>query len=194
MSNRKNESGTPAVETVEVNPTRAELQRQMDEAREAISETVSEIKGVVAHQYDEVKDKYDSVRDGIGEVLDWREQFQENPVVWGAGAVSVGILIGIGLAHAFEDSHTSKRRGGNSGVSALGSHLVGEVAGLADAVLPTLTGKVKEMFGVDLSAYLPGKVEPPPARQLGAKKRATSKKIGAKKSSAKKKALARKPK
>ncbi|MCA1592157.1 MAG: hypothetical protein LC754_05805 [Acidobacteria bacterium] len=190
MSKKKTGAATPAVvavTTVEESPNKAELQRQMEEARESIAETVSEIKDVVSHQYDEVKDKYESVKEGIGEVLDWREQFNENPIVWGAGAVSVGILIGIGLSHAFDDSHTSGRRK-KSDVSALGGHLIGEVSGLASAVLPTLTSKVKEMFGVDLAAYLPGADEKKPAtRRRGTKKGAASKKSSAKKSGARKK-------
>lgn len=146
---------TGADETGGESENKVELQRRMEETRAQITETVAEIKGVVTQQYDEVRDRYESVREGIDEVLDWREQFAENPIVWGAGAVSVGILIGIGLSHAFGDAD-ERRRGEGSHVSELGSHLIGEVAGLAQAVLPTLTGKVKEMFGVDLTAYLPG--------------------------------------
>jgi hypothetical protein len=75
-----------------------ELRRRMEESRDAITETVGEIKAVVARQYEEVRERVESVREAAGEVLDWREQFDRNPVVWGAGAVSIGILIGLGLA------------------------------------------------------------------------------------------------
>ncbi|HVF56745.1 MAG TPA: hypothetical protein VM934_11375 [Pyrinomonadaceae bacterium] len=187
MSERK--ADTPVVvadaAAIEESPTRAALQRQMDEAREDISETVAEIKEVVAHQYD-------GVRDGLNEVLDWREHFTENPVVWGAGAVSVGILIGIGLSHAFEDTTSAKRRRRRTEISSLGEHLIGEVSGLADAVLPALTGKVKEMFGVDLAAYLPGASDDKPARKHAATKRVAGKKKTAGKKSAAKKRAARK--
>lgn len=181
------EDAPPADKRPDENLTKAELQRRMEEAREDISETVAEIKGVVAYQYDGVKE-------GIEEVLDWREQFDKNPIVWGAGAVSVGILIGIGLSHAFEETRPARggRRRRSPEISSLGEHLIGEVSGLADAVLPTLTGKVKEMFGVDLSAYLPiegAKEEKRPraaAKRLAGKKgSAVSKKRAAKKRSAK---------
>ncbi len=95
-------------------PSKQELQQQMEATRESISETVAEIRDVVSQQYEEVKETYESVKEGVDEALDWREKFSENPVVWGAGAVSVGILIGIGLAQAFEDDDA--RGGGASQV------------------------------------------------------------------------------
>jgi hypothetical protein len=116
----------------------------------------------------------------LSEVLDWREQFSRNPVVWGAGAVSVGILIGLGLAHTFEETRRAGGRGKSDG-AALGAHLIGEVSGLADAVLPTLSGKVKEMFGIDLSRYLPAPPEEKTAEKRHRKKRAAVKKRAVKK-------------
>ena len=135
-------------------PSKQELQQQMEATRESISETVAEIRDVVSQQYEEVKETYESVKEGVDEALDWREKFSENPVVWGAGAVSVGILIGIGLAQAFEDDDA--RGGGRRKSKAAGAagYLVGELSGFADAVLPTISGKVKELFGLDLAAYL----------------------------------------
>ena len=80
-----------------------ELRREMEDARRDISETVAEIKSVVAQQYEEVKETVETVREGVGEVIDWRADFERNPLVWGAGAVSIGILIGFGIARAFEE-------------------------------------------------------------------------------------------
>jgi hypothetical protein len=68
-------------------PSKQELQRRLDEARDSISHTVTEIKESVASQVQAVK-----------ETLDWREQFKKRPVVWSAGALGVGFLIGYGLA------------------------------------------------------------------------------------------------
>lgn len=67
--------------------SKAELQRRMDDARESISQTVTEIKDTVVHQYETVKDT-------ISETLDWREQFKKRPVAWAAGAVGAGFLTG----------------------------------------------------------------------------------------------------
>jgi hypothetical protein len=68
-------------------PSKQELQRRLDEARDSISHTVTEIKESVASQIEAVK-----------ESLDWREQFRKRPVAWSAGAVGVGFLVGYGLA------------------------------------------------------------------------------------------------
>jgi ElaB/YqjD/DUF883 family membrane-anchored ribosome-binding protein len=68
-------------------PSKQELQRRMDEARDSISHTVTEIKESVANQVQAVK-----------ETLDWREQFKKRPVAWSAGAAGVGFLVGYGLA------------------------------------------------------------------------------------------------
>lgn len=181
-------AGAPAGEE----PSKAELQRRMEETREDISETVAEIKDVVTTQYEDVVDRYESVRDGFTEVLDWREHFTENPIVWGAGAVSVGILIGLGLANVMDaDEPRRRRRKGDS--EGLVAHLLGEASGLADAVLPTLSGKVKEMFGIDLAAYLPPSSEHRDVRKSSAKKnRPATKKGASKKTGAKKKSTTKK--
>jgi len=68
-------------------PSKQELQRRLDEARDSISHTVTEIKESVANQVQAVK-----------ETLDWREQFKKRPVIWSAGAAGVGFLVGYGLA------------------------------------------------------------------------------------------------
>ncbi|MDQ3920202.1 MAG: hypothetical protein M3348_17200 [Acidobacteriota bacterium] len=131
---------------------KVELQRQMEDARESISETVAEIKSVVAHQYEEVKGRVETVKAEVGEVLDWRTEFERNPLVWGAGAVSVGILIGFGIARALDDEDEPRRRGRRG--PSKGEKVVAELGGFADAVLPTISAKVKELFGLDLDAYL----------------------------------------
>src|SRR5690349_4365997 len=68
-------------------PSKQELQRRLDEARDSISHTVTEIKESVASQVQAVK-----------ETLDWREQFKKRPVAWSAGALGVGFVVGYGLA------------------------------------------------------------------------------------------------
>ena len=70
-------------------PSKEELQRRMDEARDSISHTVTEIKETVANQVQAVK-----------ETLDWREQFKRRPVAWSVGAAGVGFVVGYGLAAA----------------------------------------------------------------------------------------------
>jgi len=68
-------------------PSKQELQRRLDEARDSISHTVTEIRETVANQVQAVK-----------QTLDWREQFKKRPVAWSAGAAGVGFLVGYGVA------------------------------------------------------------------------------------------------
>src|SRR5215813_11269088 len=68
-------------------PSKEELQRRMGQARDSITNTVTEIKETVANQVQAVKD-----------TLDWREQFKKRPVAWSIGAMGVGFLVGYGLA------------------------------------------------------------------------------------------------
>jgi hypothetical protein len=174
--------------------SKQELQRRMDETRDSISETVAEIKTVVTHQYEEVRDRVETVREGVAEVLDWREQFERNPVVWGAGAVSVGILVGIGLSRAFDDDEPPPRGRRKPREPNAGQRLMGELTGLADAVLPTISGHIKELFGLDLEAYLhqtrQQRLAEKPARPRAAKhsapRKAAAKKGAAKKGAARK--------
>lgn len=172
--------------------SKAALTRQMEEARESISDTVAEIKSVVTHQYEEVRETVESVKEGVGEVLDWRGEFERNPLVWGAGAVSIGILVGFGIARAF-DEEEAPRRGGRKRVTA-GEHVVAELSGFAEVVLPTISSKVKEMFGLDLDAYLRAAhaPRPAPAKRLAKKGAAKGARKGAAKKGAAKKRAAKK--
>ena len=154
-----------------------ELQRQMEEARTRMSETVAEIKSVVSQQYDEVRGTVETVKEGFAEVLDWRAEFERNPLVWGAGAVSIGILIGFGIARAFDEEDASARR--RMRPKGKAGHVVAELSGFADVVLPTISAKVKELFGLDLDAYLRAARAERPARKSLPRKRAPTKKRAA---------------
>ena len=71
-------------------PSKEELQRRMEEARDSITNTVTEIKENVAQQVENVKD-----------ALDWREHFKRQPLAWSLGAAGVGFFVGYGIAAAF---------------------------------------------------------------------------------------------
>jgi hypothetical protein len=79
----------------DVDPTKAELQRRMEEARESISQTVSEIKDTVVTQYQQV-------RETISDTLDWREQYKRHTLPFTAGAFAAGALIGYTVMGAFK--------------------------------------------------------------------------------------------
>jgi hypothetical protein len=74
--------------------TKAELQRRMEEARESITQTVTEIKESVVNQYQQV-------RETISDSLDWREQYRRHPVPFTLGAFGVGLCLGYTVAGAF---------------------------------------------------------------------------------------------
>lgn len=86
----------------------SDLQHRMEEARESIKESVSELKNTVA-------DHYNSVKESVTEELDWREQVRKRPVAWSLGALGVGIVVGYSLAGLIEgdderrDDAASKR-------------------------------------------------------------------------------------
>src|SRR5918997_1221296 len=73
--------------------TKAELQRRMDEARESITHTVTEIKETVMNQYQQVREQ-------ISDSLDWREQYRRRPVPFTVGAFGVGLVLGYSIANA----------------------------------------------------------------------------------------------
>ena len=153
-------------------PTKAELQRQMEEAREAISHTVEEIK-------DTVEDQYEAVKKTVGGVLDLREQFLSDPLVWSVGALSAGFALGYTLGYA----HRNTARGKRSEVAAFADSLIDELATVGNSlVLPPLNAKMKELFGFDFAAVLEeiGEAKKPggakkPARKRSAKKGAAAK-------------------
>lgn len=76
-----------AEERIAEEPSKEELQRRLGEARDSISNTVTEIKETVASQVKAVKD-----------TLDWREQFKRRPVAWSAAALGVGFCTGYCIA------------------------------------------------------------------------------------------------
>lgn len=79
----------------DVDPTKAELQRRMEEARESISQTVSEIKDTVVTQYQQVKET-------INDTLDWREHYKRHTLPFTVGAFAAGALIGYTVMGAFK--------------------------------------------------------------------------------------------
>jgi len=84
----------PEMETDDDDLTKADLQRRMEEARESITQTVTEIKDTVTTQYQ-------NVRETISQSLDWREQYRRRPVAFSVGALGVGFIVGYSIGGAF---------------------------------------------------------------------------------------------
>lgn len=91
MAEERNLGLARAREVSTEDPSKEALQRRMEEARDSITSTVTEIKDNVAQQYENVKD-----------ALDWREHFKKQPVAWSLGAAGVGFFVGYGLAAALK--------------------------------------------------------------------------------------------
>ncbi|MBA3515031.1 MAG: hypothetical protein H0T77_11715 [Pyrinomonadaceae bacterium] len=87
-----------APEVAEESVSKEELQLRMEEARDSITQTVTEIKETVVQQYETVKD-----------ALDWREQFKKRPIAWSLGAAGVGFCVGYGIASAMKGEESAER-------------------------------------------------------------------------------------
>ncbi|HUQ32366.1 MAG TPA: hypothetical protein VM095_09610 [Pyrinomonadaceae bacterium] len=164
----------------EAEPTKAELQRRMEEAREDISQTVEEIKDTVTEQYENVKET-------VSDALDWREQFRKHTAALSLGALAVGYVVGSSIASSLVD--TTKKRGRKSGglideIYTVAENLSDQFSDIAQTVLlPALGKKIKDTFGVDISDKLHALV---PAKRATAASKRTTKKSSAKKAVAKK--------
>lgn len=129
---------------VKQEPSKRQLQRQMEQTRESLSETVSEIKETVDQ---EVR----AVKTAVSGVLDYREQFQKEPLVWSLGALSAGFALGYTIGYAHKNTKGSKQ----APMIAFADSMVEELSTVGNAmVLPALNAKIKELFGFEFSELL----------------------------------------
>ena len=180
---------TKTAQTTDEEPSKAQLQKRMEQAREEISQTVEEIKETVTEQYETVKET-------VTDALDWREHFRKHTLAWSLGALGVGYLLGSSIANSLA-SDTNKRGRKSEGLLAelyaLGDNLAEEISEVANTILlPALGKKIKDVTGIDVSDKLrlskPASrtARKPAARKAGAKKGAGSKTAGKKKAASKK--------
>jgi len=124
--------------------SKRELEKQMQRTRESLAETVGEIK-------ETVEQEYESVRKTVSGVLDYREQFQKEPLVWSLGALSAGFALGYTVGYA----HKNAKRGKQSQLAAFADNMVDELSTMGQGlVIPALSGKIRELFGFDFSGLL----------------------------------------
>ena len=132
----------PGDGTVHREPTKEELQQRVDVARESISQTVGEIR-------DTVEDQYESVKTTVSGILNWREGFVREPLVWSVGALSAGFALGytIGVGR--------KRRGSSPALTAFTEGLIDELRIASESLpLATIDPQMRALFGFDLSELL----------------------------------------
>jgi len=124
--------------------TKKQLQREMQKTRESVAETVGEIKEKVTEQYEAAKET-------VAGVMDYREQFQNEPLVWSLGALSAGFALGYTMGYA----HKETRGRQQSQVVKFANSLVDEFSTVgSNLVMPTLNSRIKELFGFDFSEVL----------------------------------------
>ena len=158
---------------------KAELQQRIEETRESISQTVEEIKETVS-------DQYVAVKETVQGVIGWNEEFSKNPVVWGLGAMSVGLIIGYSIAVVRQDTGSPASRRRSRSDSSTDSFFDGISRVGMNFVLPTITSKIKDVFGVDLTQQLQSLTSGEAPRRETRPRRKSTAKRGAKKGAGKK--------
>lgn len=153
-------------QTNDPEPTKRELERQMQRTRESLADTIGEIKATVEQEYA-------SAKQTVSGVLDYREQFKEEPLVWSLGALSAGFALGYALGYAHKNTRGSKQ----SPLLAFADSMVEELSTVGQGlVMPALNLKIKELFGFEFSELL---------KDMGQSRKSGSKKTGVKRIAAK---------
>src|SRR5436190_12630727 len=116
----------------DVEPTKQQLQRQMARTRESLAETVGEIKETVQQ---EVK----TVQKGVSSVLDYRKEFQKDPLVWSLGALSAGFALGYTVGYAHKNTKGRKQ----NELTAFADTMIEQLSTMGEGlVLPALDAKI----------------------------------------------------
>src|ERR1051325_368472 len=118
----KRESANRSEPDANHEPSKRELQRRMEETRESLSETLGEIKQTVDQEVRAVKKT-------VSGVLDYREQFQKEPLVWSLGALSAGFALGYTVGYA----HKHTKGGKQTAVVAFADSMVKELSTVGNA-------------------------------------------------------------
>ena len=126
-------------------PSKQQLQRQMEKTRQSVSETVGEIKETVNEQIAVAKQT-------VTGVLNYREEFQKEPLVWSLGALSAGFALGYTMGYAHRETKGARNK---SEVAAFANSLVEEISTVGNnLVMPALNARIKELFGFDFGDAL----------------------------------------
>lgn len=167
---RENERAlTTEAATPDEEPTKEELQRRMEKTREDLAQSVEDIKVAVERQYD-------SVKETVTGVLDYREHFKEEPIVWSLGALSAGFALGYTLGYAHKNIKGSRQK--HSEVAAFVDSITRDLSTVGQGlVMPALNTQIKALFGFDFTKLL---------EEMGSNKKRSAKRTGRRKSSTKK--------
>jgi hypothetical protein len=120
------------------------LQRQIRRTRDSLRDTVEQIQ-------DTAEQKYQAVRKTVSDVLDYREEFQKEPVVWTVGALSAGFAAGYAVGY----SHKLAKNKKGSQFANFADTVVNDLSQLGQRlVLPDLNAKITELFGFNFGRFL----------------------------------------
>lgn len=134
---------TSAAESSE-GTSKRDLQRRIGRTRESLADTVEEIKQTA-------EQGYASVKETVSGVLDYRDQFQKDPIVWSLGALSAGFALGYTLGYAHKGAKGAK----HSQVMQFTERMVDELSSVGHSLLmPALSVKIKDLFGFDFGELL----------------------------------------
>ena len=120
------------------------LQKEMARTRESLAETIGDIRDTVELEVEQVKET-------VAGVLDFREAFQKEPLVWSLGALSAGFALGytVGYGHKKMKGRNQKE------ITVFADNMIEQLSSMGNGmVLPMLDAKISEMFGFNFSAML----------------------------------------
>jgi len=127
-------------QTTSQNAHKKGLQRQIRQTRDSLRDTVEQIQ-------DTAEQKYEAVSD----VLDYREEFQKEPVVWTVGALSAGFAAGYAVGYSHKLTQNKK----GSQFANFADTVVTDLSRLGQRlVLPELNAKITELFGFNFGGFL----------------------------------------
>ena len=125
-------------------PSQKELQRKIGQTRDSLRTTVEAIQ-------DNAEQQYQTVKETVSDVLDYREEFQKEPVVWSLGALSAGFALGYTVGYSHKVAEGSK----DSQFAKFTDNVVEELSHVGQRfVLPELNTKIRELFGFDFASLL----------------------------------------
>src|SRR5436189_182787 len=105
-------------------PNKRELQRQIGRTRESLTRTVEEIKQTAGQGYE-------AVTESVSGMLNYREQFQKEPLVWSLGALSAGFALG----YAFGYGHKAANKARHSQFAQYADRMIEELSTVGQSVL-----------------------------------------------------------
>jgi hypothetical protein len=100
---------------------------------------------------DKAEEQFQTVKQTVSDVLDYREEFQKEPVVWSLGALSAGFALGYTVGYSHKVAKNSK----NSQFAKFADTVVGELSTVGQRlVMPELNTKIRQLFGFDFAGLL----------------------------------------